>query len=136
MPWVDKPGNCEICGKPIILKSSRHKWCRECAEEMNKIHRIQNQDEQNRRAREYRAGRDPDWWKGKDTECRVKRSCIYGTNVICDYLAIEGHSRLLAGYPIKNGRCDLYKRGPKKAGKTMKLPETAPILPANKLREV
>lgn len=136
MPWVDKPGNCEICGKPIILKSSRHRWCRECAEEMYKIHRIQNKEEKNRRARELRAGRGPDWWRGKDTECKVKRTCVYGTNVICDYLAVEGRSRLLAGHPIENGRCDLYETGPKKVGKVPKLPDTAPVLPANKLREV
>lgn len=135
MPWVDKPGTCEICGKPIILKSSRHKWCRECAEEMNKIHRIQNKDEQNRRAREYRAGRDPDWWKGENTECKVKGSCIYGTEKFCEYISIEGRSRLLAGYPIRGGRCDLYKRGPKKAAKQQKLPDIAPVLPPNKLRE-
>lgn len=136
MPWVDKPGKCEVCGKPIILKSSRQKWCKECSAEMYKICRIRNKDERNRREREFRAGRNPDWWKGKETECRVKRSCIYGTDKFCEYMSIEGHSRLLAGYPIKNGRCDLYKRGPKKVGKTLKLPETAPILPPNKLREV
>lgn len=137
MAWVDKPGKCEVCGKPIVLKSSRHRWCRECAEEMNRIHKIQSQAERNRRERLFRAGKDPDRWKGEDTECKVKRSCVYGTNVVCDYLAVEGHSRLYAGYPIEDGKCGLYQTGPKKTSSSSnKLPTGSPVMPVNKLREV
>ena len=136
MAWVDKPGTCEVCGKPIILKSSRQKWCKECSAEMYRICRIRNKDERNRREREYRAGRNPDWWKGEETECKVKASCVYGTEKFCEYISIEGHSRLWAGYPIKNGKCDLYETGKKKGpGRQPTLP-SAPVLKPSKLREV
>ena len=39
---------------------------------------------------------------------------MYGGQKFCEYMTIEGHSRLLAGYPIKNGKCGAYKRGRKK----------------------
>lgn len=135
MAWIDKPGKCEVCGRPIILKSSRHKWCRECAEEMNKIHRIQNKDERKRREREYRAGKDPDWWKGKETECKVKGSCMYGSQKFCEYMTITGRSRLLDGYPIEGGRCGAFKKG-KHRGAKVGLPETAPVLGPGKLGEI
>lgn len=102
---------------------------------MNRLRRIKDKDERNRREREYRRGKDPDWWKGKETECKVKRSCIYGGNTTCDYLVIEGESRYLTGHPIKDGKCDLYQKGPRKRSETPKLPE-APVLKVNKLREV
>ena len=134
MAWKEKPGKCIACGKPIILKSSRHRYCSECAKEMNLLRKIQSKDERNRRLRQKRLGLDPDWWKGRDTECKVKRSCIYGTNTICDYLAVEGRSRLLAGYPIRDGKCGLYQIGPKKRPRNMPLPE-APVMKSGKMAE-
>lgn len=134
MVWVDKPGRCEVCGKPIILKSSRQKWCKECSAEMYRINRIRNQEERNRREREYRAGRDPDWWKGIETECKVKGSCIYGSQKFCEYMAITGKSRVLAGYEIRGGKCEAYKRGKRTGGK-IGLPQ-APVMKPGKLTEV
>lgn len=135
MSWVDKPGICEICGRQIIMKSARQKYCTECAEQMYKIYRVRNRDERNRREREYRAGKNPDWWKGKEHECKVKQSCIYGSDKYCEYLSIKGHSRILAGHPIKDGKCDLYEKGRRDRRFAVKLPE-APVLRPDKLGEV
>ena len=132
MAWVDKPGVCEICGKPIVLKSSRQKYCEKCGAYIKK-HRKREREYERRRAK--RQGLDPDACKGKDHECLVKESCIYGSRDSCMYIVIEGHSRILAGYPIRGGKCDLYKRGKKKPAKPG-LPKSSPVLRIDKVREI
>ena len=110
MAWTDKPGKCEICGKDIILKSSRHKRCKECADVMNRIHRIRNRKEQAQREREHRAERTGER-KKRETVCKMTELCMYGNRGKCEYMTVTGHSRLFAGYPIRGGKCDAYKRG-------------------------
>ena len=136
MAWADKPGFCEICGRPIILKSSRHRRCKECAAEMKRLSRIRKRDEIARRERERRAGTDPDWWKGKEHECKVKETCVYGTRDCCMWGQINGKSRLLAGYPIKGGRCDAYRKGKHLRKKKWSDFPDPPVLSPGKLGEV
>ena len=132
--WVEKQGTCDICGKPIIRKSSRQKYCKECAEYKKK----NRTTDQKRREAELRYKRRHgiynDGRKGEEHECMVKGSCVYGSKDSCMYWEIEGHSRILAGYRIREGKCELYKRGKKKIEK-LRVPLSHPALPVNKVRE-
>ena len=125
MAWNVKEGVCQICGKPIVAKSARQKYCPECRA-YRKSHKTREQkDRENARRKAKRQGLDPDRYKGDEHECVVKGSCMYGVQKHCDYLSIMGHSRLLAGYPIRGGRCGLYKRATQKAKRRVQLDAVA-----------
>ena len=123
MAWVPKEGECEICGEPIVLKSARQKYCRECREMMKKMKRQENRDVEIAMYVARKRGRDPKRYEGKEHECKVKGSCYYGTSKHCDYMAITGRSRLLAGYPIRGGKCVAYKRRHREERRKTPLPQ-------------
>lgn len=134
MTFTPRPGRCEICGKPIIRKSSRQKYCEECAI-YRKKHKTTDQKKREAELRyKKRHGIRQDERKGTTRECMVKESCIYGARDSCMYWEIVGHSRMLAGYRIREGKCELYKRGKKKIEK-LRVPLSHPALPVNKVRE-
>lgn len=135
MAWVEKAGTCEICGKPIRLKSSRQKYCDECAEYKKKHKTTAQKKREAERMYRKRHGIYQDGSKEKEHECQVKGSCVYGSKDSCMYWEVEGHSRMLAGYRIKGGRCELYKKGKKKIEK-LRVPRSHPAMSVNKIREV
>lgn len=123
MGWTPVVGECCICGKEILLTSAKSKYCPECREEQKKRASEEHRAVVKAKRIAVRRGTDPDRYKGKETECKYKGSCFYGSGKYCEYLTIEGHSRLLAGYPIRGGKCGAYKRGKKKVKKKIRLPE-------------
>ena len=106
------------------MRSAVQKYCSECAKIMSKKKSQQYRDREIMRRRMAKKGLDFDKYVGRDHECKVKETCIYGSKHSCMYMYIEGHSRLLAGFPIEDGRCGLYQKGKKKIGGKPKLPET------------
>lgn len=136
MVWVPKMGKCCMCGKEIMLKSSVHKYCADCGNIMRKIKTPEGWEREIAKQVAIRCGMNPDEYAGKHTECRRKESCVYGGRQYCEYMAITGHSRLLAGYPIKDGKCDLYKRGRRKPLKPVDIISTSPVLGPGKMGEV
>ena len=123
MGWIPRMGECEICGEEIMMKSARQKYCPECRTMMKKMKRRENREEEMARYVAIKRGRNPDRYKGKEHECKVKESCYYGTHKTCDYMVIEGHSRLLAGYPIRGGKCAAYKRDKRKERIRVPMPQ-------------
>ena len=136
MVWVPKKGECSICGKEIMLMSAIQKYCPECRQIMRNISSEEGRKREIARRIAIRRGTDPDRYKGKDTECRYKTSCKYGSAKFCEYISFTGHSRLYAGYKIENGKCGAYKRGGKPRRVNLKLDTSAPVLPPGKLNEV
>ena len=121
MAWIAKEGVCQICGKPIVAKSARQKYCPECRA-YRKSHKTREQkDRENARRKAKRQGLDPDKYKGAEHECLVKGSCAYGTQKHCDYLAITGRSRVADGFPVRGGRCAAYRKETKKLKRTVSL---------------
>ena len=108
---VGEYGACEICGARILITSSRKKYCPECAEAMRRAAHLRGKDKYKAELMAVKRGLDLEKYKGTDKECRYKKSCIYGGRQFCEYMTITGHSRLLAGYPIKDGKCGAYRRG-------------------------
>lgn len=135
MAFTPRPGRCEICGKEMMVNSAVHKYCPECRKMVRNTKSKENRKKEVARRIAIRRGTDPDRYKGLEHECLVKEKCVYGSKDCCMYLAVEGHSRLLAGHPIRGGRCDLYKRGKKKPAKP-ELPKSSPVLPIGKVREI
>ena len=127
---------CEICGKRILINSSRQKYCPECAQAMRKTASLRGRDKARAELMAVRRGLDLDKYKGTNKECRYKKSCVYGGQKNCEYMAITGKSRLLAGYPIVDGKCGAYKRGGKPRRVNLKLDTSAPVLPPGKLNEI
>lgn len=111
MTWTQREGRCDICDAIMIKMSPRHKYCPECAEIMRRATSPEAKKIAAIRIQMRKRGSNPDFWAGKSHECKVKGSCIHGSHDSCMFLYDTGHSRLLAGYPIENGRCGLYKRG-------------------------
>lgn len=136
MVWVPKKGECSICGKEIQLMSAIQKYCPECRQIMRNVTSEEGRRREIARRIAIRRGTDPDRYRGRNTECRYKRSCMYGGLKYCEYLSITGHSRLLAGYPIEDGKCGAYKRGGKPRRVNLKLDTSTPVLPPGKLNEV
>lgn len=135
MTFTPRPGRCEICGKEMMVNSAVHKYCKECRNLMRNSKSKEFREKEIARRVAIRRGTDPDRYKGLDHECKVKGICVYGSHDSCMYMAIEGHSRLLAGYPIRGGKCDLFKTGKKKVIR-LRIPESHPSLSVNKVREV
>lgn len=121
MPWEPKMGECVTCGKPILRTSPKQKYCSECRELAKQ--RDRRKDKAKRKAKQVaeKRGTDPDRFVGKETECKFKDICYYGAQDYCNYIGIEGHSRIMAGYHIKDGKCDAFREDPK-PGSKMKLP--------------
>lgn len=132
--WTQKEGICKICGKPMMMASNVQKYCAECKD----LARRQRAEENRKTAAAKKVavsrGTDPNRYAGKETECKMKRSCMYGSDKYCEYIAITGRSRLRAGYTIRGGKCGAYKKGPKKRG-MMSLPQS-PVLPPGKMGEI
>lgn len=122
MSWTPKEGRCELCGRKVMLMSSSQKYCPDCRETMKKVKGGENRKILVAKRIARRRGTDPDRYAGKDTECRYKKSCYYGGDKYCEFLIIEGHSRLFAGYPIVDGKCGAYKRGRRKGKRKPTLP--------------
>lgn len=136
MVWVPKKGECSICGKEITMLSAIQKYCPECRQIMRNVTSEEGRRREIARRIAIRRGTDPDRYRGRNTECRYKRSCMYGGLKYCEYLSITGRSRLLAGYPIEDGKCGAYKRGGKPRRVNLKLDTSTPVLPPGKLNEV
>lgn len=134
MVWIPKEGECQVCGKKIILNSAVQKYCEECRKAFKGKATERRKIEIAKRIA-IRRGTDPDRYRGTETECAVKGSCMYGSSRFCEYMAITGRSRLLSGYPIEGGRCGAYKRG-KYKGQRIGLPEAPPVLGPGKLGEI
>lgn len=136
MPWIAKPGECAVCGKPIILRTARQKYCESCSILVrNRRARDHQREKAKARKEAICRGTDPDRYKGLDHECRVKRRCVYGSADSCMYMSVEGHSRLLAGYPIRGGKCGAYRTGKRRSMKP-KTPVAGPVLSSGKISEV
>lgn len=126
MNWKPKKGKCRICGKEIMIMSAPQKYCTDCAEIAQRLSDERAIAIERAKRIAIRRGTDPEKHRGLENECKHKKSCVYGGQKFCEYMAIEGHSRLLAGYPIRGGKCGAYKRGRKKAQARVQLPaETA-----------
>lgn len=104
MAFNPKWGSCSICGKPMIIRSAVQKYCEECKEIAKKQRKQEHREIVVAKRTARKRGTDPDRYAGKDTECRVKGSCMYGGEKFCEYASITGHSRLLSGYPIRGGQ--------------------------------
>lgn len=135
MVWIPKEGECQICGKKIILHSAVQKYCEDCRKIFKGKTSEKNRQIEIAKRIARKRGTDPDRYRGTETECTVKGSCYYGGGRFCEYMTITGRSRLLDGYPIEGGRCGAFKKG-KHRGARVGLPETAPVLGPGKLGEI
>lgn len=109
--YVPREGTCTVCGKPIIKNNSNHKYCKECAKLM--YNKTQEEHKlvlaMKRGLKAY--GIDAKKNAGEENDCKVKRTCVYGSNSWCDYFEITGRFRVLEdGFVIKDGKCDAYKK--------------------------
>ena len=136
--YVPREGTCTVCGKPIIKNNSNHKYCKECA----KLMYNKTQEEHKRVLAMKRGlkayGIDAKKNAGEENECHVKGSCVYGASGgYCDYMAIEGHSRIfMDGYVMKNGKCGAYrKKQSNRKKRRVPLPDSK-VLDSGKLKEV
>ena len=136
MSWIPKKGTCIICRKEIMLMSAIQKYCPDCARKMRNISSAEGLERERARLIAISRGTDPDRYRGLHTECRYKKSCMYGGQQFCEYMTVTGHSRLLAGYPIKDGKCGAYKRGKKPRTNGLNYRSTSPVLRPGKLNEV
>ena len=135
MVWIPKMGECEICGEPIMMNSARQKYCDDCRKMMKKVRQQENREIEIARYVAKKRGRDPNRYAGKEHNCNVKGSCVYGGQKFCEYMTATGRSRITDGYLIRGGRCDAFKRGKRKVEKQMPEP-SSPILKKGKMQEV
>lgn len=122
MSWIPRLGNCEICGEEVMMISASQRYCPDCRQIMKNTKGGEARKIYAAKRVARKRGTDPDRFKGEETECKHKGSCYYGSGKFCEYLTIEGHSRLFAGYPIRGGKCAAYKRGKRKKKKKLELP--------------
>lgn len=109
--FIPREGQCKLCGTAMIQKNSNHKYCAAC----KKIMYSKAQGDHKKLMIAKRLARvngiDPEKYAGLENECKVKRTCVYGSNSWCDYMEINGHSRVFTdGLEIKDGKCDAYKK--------------------------
>lgn len=103
---------CSECGAYFVRVNSKQKRCRICQKEadLTKIKAYNKKKSDQRKKPSQKIKRE------ESTECRVTGSCHYGNHVtgsFCNYFAITGELRG-PNHPIKNGRCDLYKKKAKR----------------------
>lgn len=136
MGFTPRMGTCKMCGKEMMVNSPCHRFCKDCAKRRrNQRSREYHRNREVPRKAAIERGTDPGRYKGLDHECKVKNKCMYGAPDCCMYMAVEGHSRLLAGYPIRGGKCGAYRTGKRKVVR-QKTPVAGPVLYSGKMSEV
>lgn len=100
MVWVPKKGECSICGKEITMLSAIQKYCPECRQIMRNIASEEGRKREIARRIAIRRGTDPDRYKGRNTECRYKRSCMYGGLKYCEYAGDDDDSLTSIGLHV------------------------------------
>lgn len=134
MTFTKRMGRCQMCGAEMMLNSSSHKYCKECRKIAESSIAVENRKKEIARRIAIKRGTDPDRYKGLEYVCHVKQSCKWGSNDSCMWGAIHGRLRILAGYPIRGGKCDAYEKGKKDRQSLMQL--TALDIGRGKYKEV
>ena len=132
--WTPQWGECQDCGEPIWMNGPAKKFCDKCKREHKRLNeRVRGykrgpyyQQEKQKKAdemerlrklrqmmKEHAAKLEEDRTKHV---CTHTGSCMYGSgsggNRWCNYLFVTGKMRTAGGkHLIKDGKCDLYKRG-------------------------
>lgn len=130
--WVPEWGECEDCAEPIWLTSPAKRLCDKCKarrrreREKNRSYhrepdfaRKQSEEQQQKwkRLQMLMAMHEKTLEEDRTRHvCTHTGSCMYGSgaggNRWCNYRFVTGKMRTAGGkHLIKDGKCDLYKRG-------------------------